>query len=408
MSDFYKTSSGEGTKNLYQKSLIYKLDISDANYENLKDFNFAEKYLYGRVNRNYVPIEIDISRSIFKGLPQTNKNDASGFQAVNFVADAFSDLVMQFRKKIATGQINAKDPFLSELNVNRAYESPRTLYRNLHLGNKETIEQMFLQGDFKFQTFDQFINQLIPVLQDLLQLVPFTYPAFIKSTLCPMEASGLVIDIANQSTSNDEQKIKLFKESPNWNYYLNVCRSYGFSVDANVPWRLVADIGSSEMIQYARNYGYNSTNQILFTAYTPAYITYYENFKDIILELYNRVKRDYIDIKYCQDGTVMNQLIRPVSYERKNLTETYTERQFLDLYMKVRLMEEKEIAQTPHEIKETVRQCMQMIRTREPLEVVALFENSIAPTFNNSGSLTDVLKRVKIAEEERANVLSDT
>ena len=91
MSDFYKKSSNEGTKDLYQKSLIYKLDISDANYGNLKDFNFAEKYLYGRVNRNYVPIEIDTSRaSAFKGLPNTNKSESAGFQAMNFVADALN------------------------------------------------------------------------------------------------------------------------------------------------------------------------------------------------------------------------------------------------------------------------------------------------------------------------------
>ena len=102
MSDFYKKNNAEGTKALYQKSLIYKLDISDENYGNLKDFNFAEKYLYVGVSRRYVASELDISRTApLKGLPQTNKGDSAGFQALNFVADAFSDLAMQFKKKVA-------------------------------------------------------------------------------------------------------------------------------------------------------------------------------------------------------------------------------------------------------------------------------------------------------------------
>ena len=409
MSDFYKKNNAEGTKALYQKSLIYKLDISDENYGNLKDFNFAEKYLYGRVSRRYVPIELDISRTApLKGLPQTNKGDSAGFQALNFVADAFSDLAMQFKKKVAIGQIRADDPFLSELNVNKAYQSPRTLYRNLHLGNKQTISEMFLEDDIKFETFEQFMMHMTEVLPDLLELVPFTYPAFVKSKLCPMEVTGLVIDIANKSISNDEEKIKRFKESPNWNYYLNVCRSYGFSVDMNVPWRLIADIGTPEMIQYARKYGHLSTDSVLAQAYIPSHMTYYKNFKNIMFELYNEVKRDYIEIDYCQDGTTTNKIVRPIEYERDQITKVYSERQFLEFYMNIRIAEEKEISLTPHEVKELMRQCLQLARTRSPMDIVSMFESSIAATYNSSGSLTDAIYRVKVREEERVNVLSST
>ena len=129
----------------------------------------------------------------------------------------------------------------------------------------------------------------------------------------------------------------MFKESPNWNYYLNVCRSYGFSVDMNVPWRLVADIGTPEMIQYARRYGFLSTDSVLAMAYTPSYRTYYENFKNIMLELYNTVKSDYIEVEYCQDGTTRNKVVRPVEYTRDTLSETYSERQFLEFYMNLRI-----------------------------------------------------------------------
>ena len=408
MSEFYKNNSNESTKDLYQKSLIYKSDASNIDYANLKDFSFAEKYLYGRVNRAYVPIEIDTSRSIFKGLPETNKGDANGFQAMNFVADAFADVVMQFRKKIAVGQIRTDDMFLSQINVFRAYESPRTLFGELHFGNKQTIEQIFKQGNIKFENFEEFMMHMSEVLPDLLELTPFTYPAFVKSKLCPMVTTGLVIDIANESSSNDEEKINKFINSPNWEYFLNVCRSYGFSVDLNVPWRLVADIGTPEMIQYARNYGYLSTDAVLTQAYIPAHVTYYENFKNIMFDLYSFVKRDYIEVEYCQDGTTRTKVITPKDYSTDARSEAYSDMQFLEFYMNLRIAEEKEISLDKHEIKELIRQCKQLARTETQMTIVSRFENAIAATYDNSGSLTDQLYRVKVQEDEEINVLSNT
>ena len=81
MSIFYKKGNNESTKALYQKSLIYRSDILDPEYENLKDFQLAEKYLYGRVSYGYVPIELDLPSTSMGSLDQTNKL-GTGFQAV--------------------------------------------------------------------------------------------------------------------------------------------------------------------------------------------------------------------------------------------------------------------------------------------------------------------------------------
>ena len=74
--------------------------------------------------------------------------------------------------------------------------------------------------------------------------------------------SGLAVEIAAIDASNDDEKINLFTKSKNWEFYLNACRSYGFMVDQMAPWRLVADIGSSEMIKYARRYGMTATDTV--------------------------------------------------------------------------------------------------------------------------------------------------
>jgi len=408
MSIFFKSSNNESLEELFNKRLIYSAEMVDFEYNNLVDFLFAEKYLYGRVDRNYVPIELNLNATSLKGLPVTNKGDSNAFQALNFVADAFNDLNAQFRKKSMAGQISAGDQYLSTLEVNKAYQSPRRQYDSHFSNIKRLITTIFEERELQFKNFDEFMVHFAAILPEIANSGPFTYPAFIKSRLCTMEASGLVIDIASLDYSNDEQKIEKFKNSPNWEFYLNACRSYGFLVDANNPWRLVADIGSSEMIQYARRYSHLSTDSVLLFCYAPAHLTFYENFANLFFNLYNQIKTDYVVKDYCQNGATVTRIVRPFNYTMETLMEDFSKTDFLKLYMKIRLAEEKEVNLNEMQKMNLQRDCEQMLNSMSESRVVNIFEKLIAETYNNSGSLTDLIYRVKVSEQERVNVLSNT
>ena len=56
MSDSYVEKEDETTLTIFNKRVIYDFDSQNNNYSNLVDFNLAEKFLYGRVSRNYRPI----------------------------------------------------------------------------------------------------------------------------------------------------------------------------------------------------------------------------------------------------------------------------------------------------------------------------------------------------------------
>ena len=408
MSTFYKRSNNESTIELFDKRLIYESDMVSAEYTNLINFLFAEKYLYGRVSRNYTPIEINLNATSLKNLAVTNKADANGFQAMDFVADAFNDLNAQFRNKVMSGQISANDQYLTTLEANKAYESPRKQYSDYFRSIKNFIIDIFTDRELNFKNFQEFITHFEAILEDVMNIGPISYPAFIKSRRCTMEATGLVINIASLDYSNDEQKIEKFKNSPNWEFYLNACRSYGFSVDANNPWRLVADLGSPEMIQYARRYGRLSTDVVLAFNYMPAHITFYENFANLFLAMYNEIKNEYVEKEYCQNGNVISRIVTPVNYTMETLMETFSKADFLKLYMKIRLMEEKEVNLNEMQKENLQRDCSQMFNNAPESKVIAVFEKLIAETYNNSGSLTDLIYRVRIIEQERANVLSNT
>ncbi len=408
MSTFYKRSNNESTIELFDKRLIYESDMVSAEYTNLINFLFAEKYIYGRVSRNYTPIEINLNETSLKNLAVTNKADANGFQAMDFVADAFNDLNAQFRNKVMSGQISANDQYLTTLEANKAYESPRKQYSDYFRSIKNFIIDIFTDRELNFKNFQEFITHFEAILEDVMNIGPISYPAFIKSRRCTMEATGLVINIASLDYSNDEQKIEKFKNSPNWEFYLNACRSYGFLVDAKNPWRLVADLGSPEMIQYARRYGRLSTDVVLAFNYMPAHITFYENFANLFLAMYNEIKNEYVEKEYCQNGNVISRIVTPVNYTMETLMETFSKADFLKLYMKIRLMEEKEVNLNEMQKENLQRDCSQMFNNAPESKVIAVFEKLIAETYNNSGSLTDLIYRVKVSEQERVNVLSNT
>ena len=112
----------------------------------------------------------------------------------------------------------------------------------------------------------------MPMLENAIDRQPFTYTGFIKSRNCTVMNTGLAIEIADLEYTNDVEKIANFRQSMNWEYFVNTCDTYGFMVDYNVPWRIVADIGSDAMLEAARQRGFSNVESILTQAYGKASI----------------------------------------------------------------------------------------------------------------------------------------
>ena len=409
MSILYKENNAESAKALYSKCTIYKGTFPEEDYPNLKNFHTAERYLYGRVDRNYVPI-VPHSNAPFENLNQTNVQSGPVFRVQKFVARAFNDLNQQFAVKSMSGHIRADDPILSKLQVKKAYQPASVLYNDFYTGVHQAIFQEFRNRDYLFSDFPSFMHHLSSYLASSVAEVPFTYPAFVKSRYCPMTTTGLVIEIATEAADNDLAKIEKFKQSPNWQFYLNACRSYGFSVDVTAPWRLVADIGTAEMVNYARttpNCSYASTDMILSPAYEPAHMIYFQNFIEVLLRLYNDIKRDYVlPIKSGEYSWCGTERVEPASYTVDTLKEIYGEYYFLELYIALRLMEEPEVSLTEQEQQILIRDTIRLAKSEDITDAVDIFESIVGQTYSYSGSLTDLLHRAKIRKEEAGNVLS--
>ena len=100
MSEFYVESNEENARELFEKRTIYQSKVSNSvDYPNLVNFNFGEKFLYGRVNRLFVPMILNTAI-----LPLSKIRSTNNLSAINFVADAFNDLKIQFLNCLETSQ----------------------------------------------------------------------------------------------------------------------------------------------------------------------------------------------------------------------------------------------------------------------------------------------------------------
>lgn len=399
MSQFYKENNSESAFQLFNKKIVYSNAAANTSYPNLIDF-MAEKMMYGRVNRLFVPITIPQTRNKLKAFSSKSRT-TQNLKALNFVVDAFNDLEQQFDKCRLLGKIDASDPYLSSLKVYKAYVDPRRRYQKyISKLNNVLISDPNIDSK-NLKDFNMLADNMTKVMKNAGEVNPITYPAFIKSRKTPINVSGLAIEIANLDASNDNDKINLFVNSKNWQFYLNTCRTYGFMVDKNVPWRLVADIGSQPMLEYAKKYNLNNTNQILINCYETAAYSYYNSFTQNMLDLYYTMKPRSIDKLIECNGKTKVKRIKPKEYKNtERLQKSYGQENFLVLYCKLRFSEE-ESKYTEQEMNSLINEVIQISNIRSESMAIKRFERFLNKTFDYQGSLGYYINNSR-AQEEKA------
>lgn len=392
MSIYYKKNDQESTQELFEKRLIFDINTRNESHTNLVDFNVAEKCLYGKVNRLYVPMAISEAPISISTTPYSANPGQPG-RAFNFVIDAFSALNQEFVKAVATSQISSADKYLSKLSVHKGYQSPYSLYQDHVREYKEAIIGIVESENIKFLNFRNFINKLVPYVENSTKEIPFTFPGFIKSKECPAVSTGLVLEIAELEYDNDEEKFEKFYMSPNWQFYLNACAKYGFMVDKHIPWRLVADIGSTQMLDYAAKYYINDTETIINVGYRAAHIEYFHTFKQTLYEMYiaNRPRR-LSGTTYINNNS-KRVTYTPVEYTPESLFRTYNDLYFLKLYCKIRFFEE-ESNFSKNQKDRIIEQTLELatINLERSLDI---FEIILNKTFDYHGSLTYIINAAK-------------
>ena len=271
---------------LYKEFGLFELD----NKINLTDFLYKNPF-YGKINKSGIPIspKTDLLRPLF---------DNPEVLVLDFVAEAYYGFVntyfLDLKEKFGIKNFNSK---LSNFESQKGWQSVEELYYD----HQNALFENFLFLMSESATFRKKSCNYMKTLPSywwmlgkaLDSSIPVTKAGFIKSKFCPPNISGLVIELFDETNFGDEAYIfNNFIKDPLFEAYVKRAASFGFTVDRNAPWRIVARLDSPQM-QYYMSLHNTSWNTVFRDYYEDTISTDYQQFKANTVNFYNTFASNY-------------------------------------------------------------------------------------------------------------------
>tara|TARA_R100000008_G_scaffold29396_1_gene16208 strand:+ start:2660 stop:4390 length:1731 start_codon:yes stop_codon:yes gene_type:complete len=221
--------------------------------------------------------------------------DLNGVQMVNFIADAFKDLAIEYNARakspVCCRGLNKSDTMLARLFAVRSYvnelEVQDQYLENFYSQFSSEILST-LKASAKIKNIDDFYRYLKVFIKS--SGMPITTPGIMESEHASIYMSGLAVDVLSESPDDDSAKIR-FLEDPNFKIFQNLAFKYNFKVDINVPWRIIFDYRTKKAAEYLNKYPvYKLKYQKNLTPYASYhnFSTRYNGFAQILVKFYHR------------------------------------------------------------------------------------------------------------------------
>ena len=172
--------------------------------------------------------------------------------AAPFVVQAFNAFRNEYLEKQSTTALSFPK-FLEGLTPVSAFVNFEAVYQRyiaLLVLEVSSVISRKISDTFVFDTaFDE-------IVQANLSKFPITRSGFLLSNKCPLNVSGLCVELASLEYKDDIKKGEIL-QSKDFICFVEAANDHGFYVDKNAPWRLVADLESdtmrSNLSQYREN-----------------------------------------------------------------------------------------------------------------------------------------------------------
>ena len=258
-----------------------------------------KKPFFGKVNT--VGDAIFVSET---NLKQLKVEGGKTLFAVDFVADAFSDLQTHFTEAAFRRKIKTEDSPYASLNPRVAWNPVNNIYHSYLTALYNSFVQGYITSrgaERKIRNFGDFVRMFTLFIRDVGFDFPFTRTGYILSNRCPNTICGLMIDLQAASYGSDLKKVNSFIKDRNFRFFKDSAKNFGFMIDRNAPWRLVADLSSPKMKEYIARYGlWNSTSDMMDKYYYKSHSLDIETMKSYIIEFYNSF---VLDLPYTECPT---------------------------------------------------------------------------------------------------------
>ena len=246
--EYSYASNNSPTQRVFEERLRYEDEVFPIVPNTVK--TWTTHRTYGTISNRGNAVLPKVNR--LKSLAFVGTDGESQF-ALDFVADAWYDLALRLRSLADDNIIFRNSPW-SKPSVFKAWEPMSDTYDTY----MRTVVFPRLVDDFigasgndpQITNINTFISKFDQFLQkDLILDGPITLSGLMEANVAPVYASGLIIEISQAAYDDDYNKGYEFLDK-NFELVVNIASEYGFAIDENIPWRLVADLNNPAMLEY--------------------------------------------------------------------------------------------------------------------------------------------------------------
>ena len=214
---------------------------------------------YGKVNPQGRLVVVDQTFLQYSGRDATI--------LLNFVFAAFEDFKSYMNRAGAHGKSDLATAF-KNFNPKQSFIDPVGQYMmyglNIILNFNENILATSSRGGRQIvPTFASYISQFLKYFGTISNV--FSFSGYFASSEVGIGSTGLALSLLDQDADNDFLKNKIFKNAEFYKY-TRAAAKFGFRVDKNAPWTLVADLKSQPMQKYLVQKNIQNIN-VLFANY---------------------------------------------------------------------------------------------------------------------------------------------
>ena len=225
-------------------------------------------------------------------------------------------------------------PPLTMIEAVRGYVPPDDpYYLAIDLLRAIFIKRMMVRPDIaaKIVSLKSFMPIFLQFVKEQAESLPITFSSFIGGSIGTVLQTGLALEIAAHAHDSDAEKIKQFINHPYFEFYKTVALKYGFYIDMNAPWRLVANLSSEPMRQFMKTHiGSDPAPVKYFQLFTsPAFLGDVQRLQDLALQTYMMLQKTRPTIK---KHTTVRGSTQSATIFREEVTASQMNAQFPYLY----------------------------------------------------------------------------
>jgi len=334
------------------KNALKKSKRLKDTFANRLTYDFVSAVNYGLVNStlqgrparfNYYDPDLD---AMLLRDPNNLKSVGNKIYALNFVADNFVELQTFVASRRAEGIFVLPPNDLLKMEAKKAYEDLTPKYDSV----VNLILKLFIQNYLVpfnkvdlIKNFDDFMQEFFNYGETIGKDFLITREKFISSKFNNSLHNGLTIEVSGDSHDELIAKYEKYYENPNFVLLNQSVKQFGFFIDRNAPWRLIANLNSPIMQSAAMKYIKASFDtedsgeepKIVFRRdfyafyYQKAYKVEIENLKRLMFDFYTELTNlfpDYIN------HTETKKCIKKIIYPKRKITQEEFRRKYKENY----------------------------------------------------------------------------